>query len=83
MTNKVATASEQIWEEVKGKQLNLFALPSQTVETHCQPAQVEPTKLYLTLKQKNATSVLPALEEALRGKYTVEMAGRFICVARV
>lgn len=82
MTNKTQNVAEQLWDEVKGKLINLFALPNQTVETHFEPAQVEPSKLYLTIKDKNATALLPALEESLGKSYTVEMAGRFVCVAR-
>lgn len=82
MTNKTQTVAEQLWEEVKGRQINLFALPGQSVEAHFTQAQVEPSKLYLTINDKNATALLPALEEALGKSYTVEMAGRFVCVAR-
>ena len=75
--------ADLIWNEIKGVLLNVFGLPGQTVETHCEPAVVEPSKLYLTLKKKNATSVLPSLEEALRGRCVVEQAGRFISVSKI
>jgi hypothetical protein len=81
MSNKETTVAEKIWEDIKDVTLNMFALPGQTAATYLVPVIVEPTKLYLEFKDKNATAVLPALEDAVGKKYGVSVAGRFICVA--
>lgn len=73
------TVAAQIWEQIKEKPVNMFALPSQKVQDYCKPAVVEPNKCYLVLTS-TATALLPALEEALGKGYTVELAGKYIAV---
>lgn len=74
------TVANKIWEEIKDKQVNMFALPNQKVSNFCQPKLVEPSKCYLTY---TVTSILPALESALGANYKVELAGRFLTVSYV
>lgn len=73
------TEAAKIWEEIKGVQLDMFALPDQTVEKYCKPFMVDPTKLFVTL---SASSAFTALESALGKKFTFEQAGKFIVISR-
>lgn len=70
----------EIWEEIKNKPISMFGLPGQFVELHCTPVTVEPSKLYLTIRSQ---AVLPSLEAALGSAFSVEMADKFVIVARV
>jgi hypothetical protein len=74
------TEAQKIWNEIKSVPIQMFGLPNQVVEMHAQPATIEPSKLYLTIK---ASSTLPALETALAGHFNVELADRFLIVSRV
>lgn len=60
---KDPTEAEKIWNEIKDRSIDLFALPGQVVSGYCKPLNVEPSKCYLTI---TASSVLPALEIALQ-----------------
>lgn len=71
--------AEKIWNEIKDKEIEMFALPNQTVSQHCTPFPVEPSKLYLTIR---SSAVLPSLEAACGSGYVVEMADRFVIVKR-
>jgi hypothetical protein len=73
------TSAQQIWEEIKNKKLDLFALPNQLVSQYCETVEVEPSKLYLKLKMQ---SVLPALEKALGENFTVEQVTKYTTVER-
>ncbi len=73
------TISDKIWEEIKDKKIDLFALPNQTVSMYCQPVNVNPSKLYLTYK---ASSVIAAMEETLGSSYKLEHAGNYITVSK-
>ncbi len=75
---KTLTLAEKVWNDIKGKKLEMFALPEQFVHMYCEPINIEPTKLYLKYK---VPAVLPALEEALKGSYTVEMTNKYICIS--
>ncbi len=68
-----------IWQEIKNKDIEMFALPGQKVHMHCHPTPVEPTRLYLLT---NSTAVLPSLEAAVGKAFTVELADKFVIVAR-
>lgn len=76
---KKATEADKIWEEIKDVQLEMFSLPDQTVSKYCKPITVEPTKLYVT---NSVQAVYPALENALGKKFTIELAQKFIVIAR-
>lgn len=75
----VGSEAGNIWNEIKGKEIQMFALPSQLVSDYCKPVVVEPTKLYLLT---TATSVLPSLEEALGKKFVVESVDKYTVVSR-
>jgi len=77
-SEKNKTVAAKIWEEIKDKQINMFALPNQTISNYCTPTAIEPSKCYLTY---TVTALLPALEASLGDKYKVEMAGRFLTVS--
>lgn len=74
------TEAGKIWDEIKDKDIEMFALPDQKVSMHCHPIMVEPSRLFLTT---NSTAVLPSLETAIGKKFTVELADKFVIVARV
>lgn len=76
---KERTDAEKIWDTIKNVQLDMFALPDQTVSKYCTPIAVEPSKLYLTYKGIGA--VLPAMETALSKKYNVEVVDKYIVVS--
>jgi hypothetical protein len=73
------TESGKIWDEIKNKSIDMFALPDQKVHQYCQPKPVDPSKLYLV---STATSVLPSLETAIGKEYEIELANRFMIVTR-
>lgn len=77
---KKKTNAEKIWEDIKDKEINMFALPGQKISSFCSPVQIESSKVYLTF---TVSSFLPALEAALGSAYKVEMAGRFLTVSYV
>lgn len=72
------TQAEKIWDNIKDKSIEMFALPGQTPAKYCKPIQVEPNKLYLTF---TVSAVLPALEEAFKTMYNVELADRYIVMS--
>jgi hypothetical protein len=75
----VKTEAEKIWNEIKEKSIEMFALPNQKVQKYCKVITIEPTKLYLI---PSAASVLPALELALGDRYSVEVVDKYLAVSR-
>ena len=73
------TEASKIWNEIKDKDILMFALPGQKVSHYCTPVVVEPTKLYLLV---TATSVTPALETAIGNKYSVDLVNKYTVVSR-
>jgi hypothetical protein len=55
--------SDRIWDLIKDLPIELYALPGQTVEMHCERRDILPNEVHLLLK---SSAVLPALEEALK-----------------
>ena len=78
-TSAELTEADKIWNEVKDKQIEMFALPDQVVSMYVKPVTIDPSKLFLL---SSASSVLPALELVLEKKFTVEKVDRFIVVTR-
>jgi len=74
------TEAGAIWNEIKDKDLEMFALPEQKIHQHAAPTVVEPSKLYLLTK---ASAALPAIETAVGKKYNVERVDRYVVVSRV
>ncbi len=68
---------DKIWNEIKDVEINLFALPKK-IEDCCSPRPFEPSKLYLAY---TVGAVLPAVEEALKKKYIVELSDKYITVS--
>lgn len=54
--------ADKIWGMISNIPLEIFALPNQTLQMHCNVIPVTPDALYITLK---STAALPALEEAV------------------
>ena len=75
---KVKTNAEKIWEEIKDKPLNMFALPNQKISDYASPANVEPSKAYL---EYSVPALLPSLEGALGSVFKIELVGRWIAVS--
>jgi hypothetical protein len=76
---KMKTEAQQIWEEIKDRNIEMFSLPNQKVNNYCKPVEVEPTKLYLYIK---AEAVLPSLEVSAGSSFVVEKMERFVVVSR-
>jgi hypothetical protein len=75
----VPSIANDIWEDIKDKGIEMFALPNQVVSMYVSPVDVEPSKLYLRF---TASAVLPSLEVAVGNKYSVERVDKFIVVAK-
>lgn len=73
------TVAEQIWSEIKSKEILMFALPGQKVSDYCTPVPIDPTRCFLVAK---ATATLPALEEAIGPDFECTSAEKYIIVAR-
>lgn len=73
------TEAGKIWDEIKDKSIEMFALPDQKISKYAAPYPVEPNKLYLVT---SASSALPSIEAAIGNKYTVELVDRFVVVSR-
>lgn len=76
---KTLTVGEQIWEEIKNKDIFMFGLLGKKVQEFVQPNAIEPNKCYLTY---HPTAVIPALEEAVGKNYTVSTSGKYLIVER-
>lgn len=74
-----ATVAEQIWSEIKDKEILMFSLPSQKISDFCVPTPIEPSRCFLLSK---ASSVLPSIEVALGKDYEVSVADKYIIVSR-
>lgn len=68
--------SEQIWNDIKEKKINLFAM-EQPLKDLCTFSNVDPARCYLVSR---AAALLPALEDALKDKYKCTASDRFIIV---
>lgn len=73
------TEAGAIWNEIKDKAIDLFAIPDQKIHQHAAPYPIEPSKLYLITK---ATSALPAIETAVGNKFNVELMDKYVVVSR-
>jgi len=73
------TVSEQIWSEIKSREILMFALPGQKVSDFCTPVPIDPTRCFLVTK---ASATLPALEEAIGPDYECTSAEKYIIISR-
>jgi hypothetical protein len=79
------TEAGRIWDDIKDREIFMFALPNQVVSQHAKPVLIDPSILHLILV---SSAALPSLEEAVgrsdpRRKivsYQVELTDRFVVV---
>lgn len=74
------TESQVIWEEVRNRPIQMFGLPSQTIDQHCTVVPIEPTALYVSIR---SSATLPSLEAAVAPEFTVELVDKFVVIRRV
>jgi hypothetical protein len=79
MNRELSGTAAEIWNDIKDLELNLFGLPNQFVSVNCFPEVIEPSKLYVTIK--NAV-VFPVLEDLLKDKYEVKQSYRFLTISK-
>ncbi len=71
--------ADKIWNEIKDKNIDMFALPNQTVKDHIQKLKVPGASgLYVKLV---SSAVLASLEVALKG-YVIEAAEKYVIIKR-
>jgi hypothetical protein len=78
------TEGDKIWNEIKDKEVMMFAIPNQFVEQYCDPVPLDPTKCFLRFK---VSAFIPALEEAIgankkNAKYNLEVQNDLIIISR-
>jgi hypothetical protein len=73
------TAAEQMWNEIKDREVQMFSLPGQTVAHYCTPTPIDPSKLFLTY---TVSSCIPAVEAAIIKDFDFEIAKNFIIITR-
>lgn len=73
------TEAEKIWNEIKDKQVLMFALPSQKIADYCQPVPIDPARCFLIHK---TGAIIPALEEAIGPSYQCEALEKYIVISR-
>jgi hypothetical protein len=71
------TIADMIWNAIKDKPIDVFALPNQIVSDYFTPVAIEPSRLYLSL---SAPAAFPALETALGKSYVVDQDQKFVIV---
>jgi hypothetical protein len=76
---KKASTAETIWNDIKDRNIDMFALSGAKVSDYCKPVEIDPSRCFLLFK---ASAVLPALEAAVAGKYDIEIADRYIIVSK-
>ena len=92
MANKkveLSVKQQEIWDHIKGMKAEYYALPNITVEGICEPVNLDPSCLYLTLK---GPAALTSIEAVLNGdtvknwdgkqvpRYIIESRDRFAVI---
>jgi hypothetical protein len=81
MVEKKVIDSDLIWDEIKGRKLDIFALDGQTVEKYFSKKAALPESLILKYKVSGA---IPSLEESLKDTFDIELLdGGYVSVSRV
>ena len=80
-TPATGTVAQKLWEKLENMQVEMFALPGQTVKQYCEPIPIEDSKLYLK-PTKAPGAFLPALETALGNSYNIELVDQYIVVSQ-
>jgi hypothetical protein len=78
-TAKPLTVAEQVWNEIKDKQVLMFALPNQKISDYCQPVPIDPARCFLIHR---TGALIPALEESIGPNYQCESIEKYIVVSR-
>lgn len=78
------TEGDKIWNEIKEKEVMMFAIPNQIVEQYCNPVPLDPSKCFLRFK---VSAFIPALEIAIganqkNSKYNLEVQNDLIIISR-
>jgi len=78
------TEGDKIWDEIKDKEVLMFAIPNQIVSQYCDPLPLDPTKCFLKYK---VSAFIPALEAAIganqkNSKYNLEVQNDIIIISR-
>jgi hypothetical protein len=78
------TEGDKIWNEIKNKEVLMFAIPNQFVSQYCNPVPLDPSKCFLRYK---VSAFIPALEEAIGAnkdgsKYNLEVQKDLIIISR-
>lgn len=73
------TNAEKIWNEIKNKPLDMFALAGQTAEKFCKVVPIDTEKLFLTY---TVSAVIPAIEAVIGDKLQLETMDKFIVISR-
>lgn len=74
-SKKKVSVADQIWEDLAGRELPLFAIPGKTVSDYCERIDIAPSKVHLRLR---ASAALSMLEEQFGKKYDIAM-GTMYC----
>lgn len=78
---KNTTEADKIWTEISNIPVDIFSLPNQKVSDHVEVLPVPGSALFLKPK---TGAVLPALETALAGKFTItQNDGKYLVIERV
>lgn len=74
------TKSDQIWNDIKDKNVVMFSLPSQKVEALCKRVDIDPERCFLSY---SIPSFVIALEQALSkdNKYKLEQINKYIVIS--
>lgn len=73
--------ADKIWAEISGVKVSMFALPPKPLSDLVEQIKLDPGKCFV--KYDRRSSVLPAMEEALRGRFNVELLNeKFIVITR-
>jgi hypothetical protein len=73
---KTETDADKIWNEIKSLPIAMYALPGQTVEQYLVRVDSNIPELMVKI---SASAVVPALEMAFNGRYTMDqMEGYFV-----
>lgn len=78
--NDNKTKAQLIWDDIKGKNINIFGLQNQIISKYCVPLFFDDEKLHL---KYSAGAILPAIEECLNKLYSVDLEDRFIVVSKL
>jgi hypothetical protein len=78
---EIKSEGDVIWNEIKGKKIEIFALPNITVDKYFSKKASLPNKLILSY---TVGAAIPSLEECLKGKFDIELLdGGYVSISRI